>query len=162
VPAARAPGLAKAFNSATGTAVGAARPSLAALALALAPGLGEGQTFHYVEPADPSCPQVPSPTGAGPKTVVRGMPVPGRIQVNCGFGQGSYTVTLNATDPGASFIPRTFLVNFGRVVGDGVFVLRFSTAGVQRVSATITSNMGSPPVRGRFTSAADEFEVVVP
>ena len=38
----------------------------------------------------------------------------------------------------------------------------FSTAGVQSVSATITSNMGSPAVRGHFASPANEFNVVNP
>jgi hypothetical protein len=33
---------------------------------------------------------------------------------------------------------------------------------VQSVSAAITSNMGSPAVRGRFASPANEFNVVHP
>ena len=80
----------------------------------------------------------------------------------CGFQHGSYTVSLNSSDPGATFSPKTFLVNFGRVVGNGVFAVTFSTLGVQRVSTAITSNMGSPPVRGHFASLADEVNVVMP
>jgi hypothetical protein len=86
----------------------------------------------------------------------------GAISVACGFDHGSYTVTLNSTDPGATFSPKTFVVNFGRIVGSGVFAVTFSTVGVQRVSTTITSNMGSPVVRGHFASAASEFNVVNP
>ena len=86
----------------------------------------------------------------------------GSINVACGFGQGSYTVTLNSTDPSATFSPRTFLVNFGRIVGSGAFAVTFSTVGVQRISMTITSNMGSPAVRGHFASPANEFNVVTP
>ena len=88
--------------------------------------------------------------------------MPGLIGVACGFGQGSYTVTLNSTDPGAAFSPRTFLVNFGRLVGNGVFTVTFSMVGVQSVSTAITSNMGSPPVRGHFASSANAFNVVMP
>ena len=80
----------------------------------------------------------------------------------CGFQHGSYTVSLNSSDPGATFSPKTFLVNFGRVVGNGVFAVTFSTLGVQRVSTAITSNMGSPAVRGHFASLADEVNVVMP
>ena len=86
----------------------------------------------------------------------------GSIKVACGFEKGSYTVTLNSTDPGATFSPKTFLVNFGRIVGTGVFAVTFSTVGVQSVSTTITSNMGSPTVRGHFASPASEFNVVNP
>jgi hypothetical protein len=86
----------------------------------------------------------------------------GSVNVSCGFDQGSYTVTLNSTDPGATFSPKTFVVNFGRIVGSGVFAVTFSTVGVQRVSTTITSNMGSPAARGHFASAASEFNVVNP
>ena len=88
--------------------------------------------------------------------------MPGLIGVACGFGQGSYTVTLNSTDPGAAFSPRTFLVNFGRLVGNGVFTVTFSTVSVQSVSTSITSNMGSPPVRGHFASSANAFNVAMP
>ena len=84
----------------------------------------------------------------------------GSINVACGFENGSYTVTLNSTDPGAAFSPKTFLVNFGRIVGNGVFAVTFSTVGAQSVSTTITSNMGSPAVRGHFASPASEFNVV--
>ena len=86
----------------------------------------------------------------------------GRINVACGFEKGSYTVTLNSTDPDATFSPKTFLVNYGRIVGTGVFAVTFSTVGVQSVSTTITSNMGSPAVRGRFASPANEFNIVSP
>ena len=86
----------------------------------------------------------------------------GSISVACGFENGSYTVNLNSTDPGATFSPKTFLVNFGRMVGNGVFAVTFSTVGVQSVSATITSNMGSPPVKGYFASPASEFNIVNP
>ena len=86
----------------------------------------------------------------------------GSINVACGFDQGSYTVTLTSTDPGATFSPKTFIVNFGRIVGSGAFAVTFSTVGVQRLSTTITSNMGSPAVRGHFASATSEFNVVNP
>ena len=86
----------------------------------------------------------------------------GSINVACGFEKGSYTVTLNSTDPGATFFPKTFLVNFGRIVGDGVFTVTFSTVGVQSVLTTITSNMGSPAVKGHFASPASEFNIVNP
>jgi hypothetical protein len=134
--------------------------TLLVIGLAVVAEHGHGQNFYYVEPGVASCPAVPAPTNAAPKTVARGVAVPGRIHVACGFGQGSYTVTLNSTDPGATFAPKTFLVNFGRIVGAGVFAVTFSTVGVQRVSTAITSNMGSPAVRGHFTSPADAFDVV--
>ena len=86
----------------------------------------------------------------------------GSIGVACGFERGSYTVTLNSTDPDATFSPKTFLVNFGRMAGNGVYAVTFSTVGVQSVSAAITSNMGSPPVRGRFVSSSSEFNIVSP
>ena len=120
------------------------------------------QSFYYVEPGVASCPAAPAPTTGAPKEVPRGVPMSGSISVACGFDQGSYTVTLNSTDPGAKFSPKTFLVNFGRIVGNGVFAVTFSTVGVQSVSTTITSNMGSPAVRGHFASPANEFNVVNP
>ena len=86
--------------------------------------------------------------------------MPGSINVACGFEQGSYTVTLNSTDPGAAFSPKTFIVNFGRIVGNGVYAVTFSTMGVQSVSTSITSNMGSPAVKGHFASSASEFNIV--
>ncbi len=134
------------------------------LVLALAVGTKHGfcQSFHYVEPGVASCPAAPAPTTTAAKTVPRGVPVPGSIRVSCGFDQGSYTVSLNSTDPNATFSPKTFLVNFGRIVGSGAFTVRFSTVGVQSVSTTITSNMGSPAVRGHFASPANEFNVVSP
>ena len=120
------------------------------------------QSFYYVEPGVASCPAAPAPTTAAPKAVPRAVPLSGSISVSCGFDKGSYTVTLGSTDPGATFSPKTFLVNFGRIVGNGVFAVTFSTVGVQTVSATITSNMGSPAVRGHFASPANEFNVVNP
>ncbi|MEO6747512.1 MAG: hypothetical protein ABIN08_23765 [Caldimonas sp.] len=71
-------------------------------------------------------------------------------------------MTLSSTDPGATFSPKSFLVNFGRVVGNGVFAVTFSTVGAQSVSTTITSNMGSPAVRGHFVGQASKFNVVSP
>ena len=136
--------------------------SLLVLAFALGGERASSQSFYYVETGVASCPAAPAPATAAPQAVRRGVPVSGSIRVSCGFDQGSYTVTLNSTDPGATFSPRTFLVNFGRVVGNGVFAVRFSTVGVQSVSATITSNMGSPAARGHFASPANEFHVVNP
>ena len=123
---------------------------------------GACQNFVYVEPGIASCPAAPASTAAAAKTVRRGAPVSGSISVNCGFDKGSYTVALNSTDLSATFSPKTFLVNFGRIVGNGVFAVTFSTVGLQSVSATITSNMGSPAVRGHFASPANEFNVVNP
>lgn len=137
------------------------RATLLALAFLFCAEPGACQSFLYVEPGVASCPAPPAPAGA-PKAVTRGVPVPGNLRVSCGFDQGSYTVTLNATDAGATFVPKSFIVNFGRLVGNGAFTVTFATLGVQGVSATITSNMGSPAVRGRFASAADAFNVVNP
>ena len=136
--------------------------TLLVLAFAVGAQHGQCQSFHYVEPGVASCPAAPAPSSAAPKAVARGVAVPGGISVACGFDQGSYTVSLNSTDPRATFFPRTFLVNFGRIVGSGVFAVTFSTLGVQGVSTTITSNMGSPAVRGHFASPANEFKVVLP
>jgi len=136
--------------------------TLLVLAFAFGAEHGSCQSFYYVEPGVASCPAAPAPTTEVPKAVSRGVPVPGGISVVCGFDKGSYTVSLNSTDPGATFSPRTFLVNFGRIVGKGVFTVTFSTLGVQSVSTTITSNMGSPAVRGYFASPANEFNVVIP
>lgn len=122
-------------------------------------GPAQGQDFHYVEPGVAGCEAV-AQRAAPPRPVPRGVALRGRLHVRCGFEQGSYTVTLNATDPGATFRPKTMLVNFGRVVGNGAFRVTFSSLGVHVVSTTITSNMGSPPVRGRFVSADDSFDVV--
>jgi hypothetical protein len=134
--------------------------TLLVIGLAIVGGPGHGQTFYYVEAGVASCPVPPVSTTAAPKAISRGIAVPGRIHVSCGFDQGSYTVTLNSTDPGAAFSPKTFLVNFGRVVGNGAFAVTFSTVGVQSVSTTITSNMGSPAVKGSFVSPANEFNIV--
>ena len=131
-----------------------------AFVLGAEPGLC--QSFYYVERGIAACPAAPAQTSAAPTAVVRGVAVPGSIRVACGFDQGSYTVALNSSDPGATFTPRTFLVNFGRVVGNGVFAVTFSTLGVQSVSTSITSNMGSPAVRGYFASPANAFNVVTP
>lgn len=136
--------------------------SFLVLAFAVATPHGFCQSFHYVEPGVGSCPAAPGPTTAAPKAVARGVPVHGTISVACGFDQGSYTVTLNSTDTGAAFRPKTFLVNFGHIVGNGVFAVTFSTVGVQSVSTAITSNMGSPAVRGHFASRTHEFKVVSP
>lgn len=138
------------------------RRALLLLALCGASGPGAGQSLVYVEPGNAACPAPPEPGAGAPKTVRRGVPVPGSLRVACGFENGSYTVTLSATDPGASFSPTTFLVNFGRLAGPGAFTVTFSTPGVHGVSATITSNMGSPAVRGRFASADARFDVVQP
>jgi hypothetical protein len=125
-------------------------------------GYSFAQSFVYTEPGNASCPATSAPSVPVRKTLKRDVPLSGSISVDCGFDKGSYTVTLNATDPDATFSPRTFLVNFGKVVGDGRFHVTFSSVGVQSVSATITSNMGSPPVPGRFASDASEFDVVNP
>ncbi len=132
---------------------------VAALALAVGPAVG--QELVYVEPGLAGCAMASAEgvTPLAPRPVARGLPVPGRIVVRCGFEQGSYTVTLDSTDPAATFSPRTFLVNFGRTVGPGTFTVTFATAGPQRVSARITSNMGSPPLPGRFVGVADRFDV---
>ena len=134
------------------------------LALALAVGSARvlGQSFYYVEPGVASCKAAPAPMTGAAKTVPRGVPLSGSISVTCGMGNGSYTVTLNSTDPGATFSSKTFIVNFGRVVGNGAFAVTFATVGVQRLWVTITSNMGSPELRGHFASAVNEFNVVNP
>jgi hypothetical protein len=151
-------------------AVGPAAPHAAALhataraavVLALTAGAGPaaGQALVYIEPGVNGCPALPAPTA--PKTVLRGTAVPGSISVRCGFDKGSYTVTLNTTDPAATISPKTFLVNFGSVSGRGTFTVTFATPGLQAVTASITSNMGSPAVGGRFESASREFTVVHP
>jgi hypothetical protein len=146
--------------STQGVAVRVVRKTLLLIAMAVAGASSHAQNFYYVEPGVPACPA--APTTAAPKAVVRGVAVPGRIQVSCGFDQGSYTVSLNSTDPGAAFSPKTFIVNFGRLVGNGAFAVTFSTPGVHGITIAITSNMGSPVVRGQFVSHANEFNVVNP
>jgi hypothetical protein len=136
--------------------------TLCLVVLAFGARQGSCQSFVYVEPGVAACPVAPATSAAAPKRVQRGVPVSGSLTVTCGFDQGSYTVTLNSTDAGATFSPKTFLVNFGRIVGKGAFTVTFSTVGVHSVSAAITSNMGSPAVRGRFASPANEFNVVPP
>jgi hypothetical protein len=136
------------------------RKALLVIALALAGMPGHAQTFHYVEAGNVACPLSPAPSTASPQSVASGVAVPGRLHVSCGFDQGSYTVTLSSTDPAAVFSPKTFLVNFGRVAGSGAFAVTFRTVGVQSVLTTITSNMGSPAVKGHFLSPANEFNIV--
>jgi len=150
------------YREALGVTMSSVCRTLLVLAFAVGTQHGFCQSFYYVEPGVASCPAAPAPTIATPKVVARGVPVPGGIEVACGFDNGSYTVTLNSTDPSATFSTKTFLVNFGRIVGNGVFAVTFSTVGVQSVSTTITSNMGSPAVRGYFASPANEFNVVNP
>jgi hypothetical protein len=130
------------------------------LVLALGHGASAGQDLYYVEPGAASCPRLPEPQAARPMTVAMGAPVHGRLHVGCGFADGSYTVTLSATDPGAMFAPRTFLVNFGQVVGSGAYVVTFATIGIHSVTASVTSNMGSPPVQGQFVGPDSAFNVV--
>lgn len=133
------------------------------LATALAAGTqpAASQHFVYVEPGVATCPAPPAAASEA-TTVRQGARVSGSLRVDCGFGQGSYTVTLNSTDSLAVFMPKSFIVNFGRLVGDGAFTVKFSTAGAHRITVAITSNMGSPTVHGRFASAASEFNVVPP
>ena len=118
------------------------------------------QSLMYVDPGIASCPAAPAATA--PKTVQRGAPVSGNLRVTCGFDLGSYTVTLNSSDAGASISPKTMIINFGRVVGNGRYTIRFSNVGLHSVSVAITANMGSPAVRGHFASAGNDFEVVQP
>lgn len=126
----------------------AVRRTILPFAFAVGAEQAAGQDFVYVEPGIASCPAAPASTAAAAKTVQRGARVSGSLRVTCGFDQGSYTVTLNSTDPIATFTPKTFIVNFGRIVGNGAFTVTFSTVGVHSVSAAITSNMGSPAVQG--------------
>lgn len=141
------------------------RPCQTVLLLALGVGAQQGvcqSALVYVESGLASCPTPPVIVSATPQTVQRGARMAGIIRVPCGLDQGSYTVSLNSTDPDAAFSPKTFLVNFGRIVGNGAFTVRFSTVGLQSVSATISSNMGSPAARGYLVSAASGFNVVEP
>jgi hypothetical protein len=121
-----------------------------------------GQRFFYVEPGNPACPVVSPPVPTSPKLVKSGVAIPGSISVGCGFDKGSYTVTLNASDPMAAFSPKSFLVNFGSISGPATFTVTFATVGHHSISATIISNMGSPVVPGRFSSVTNEFAVVRP
>jgi hypothetical protein len=121
-----------------------------------------GQSFVYVEPGNAACPMVSPSAPTLPKPAKRGESMAGAISVACGFEKGSYTVTLSSTDPGATFSPKSFLVNFGSVSGTGSFSITFATLGVQSISVAITSNMGSPALSGRFLSLANEFEVLLP
>lgn len=134
---------------------------LLALTLGLGAGPGAGQTLQYIEAGVAGCPAPPAAAAASaPRPVKAGTAVVGRLRVSCGLDQGSYTVTLGSTDPGATVVPRTMLVNFGRVVGNGGFVVTFATPGVHGITTAITANMGSPPARGRFVGVGSEFEVV--
>jgi hypothetical protein len=135
---------------------------IAATALVILGGEGFGQTFVYVEPNNPSCSIATVAPQAAPKTVKSGVAVPGVIRVSCGFTEGSYTVLLSSTDPNASFTPKTFLVNFGSLSGSGAFSVKFATEGDQTIFATITSNMGSPVLLGRFVSTNNVVNVVGP
>jgi hypothetical protein len=140
----------------------ALRRTLFLLSFAIVSGQGLAQSFYYTEPGNASCPLRAASNTVVPKKVQSGVPVPGSVSVNCGFGEGSYTVTLSSTDPGATFSPKSFLVNFGSLADDGTFAVKFATPGVQTISATITSNMGSPAVPGRFAGVANEFDVAPP
>ena len=121
-----------------------------------------GQHFFYVEPGNPACPVVSPPAPAAPNVVKSGVAISGSISVGCGFDKGSYTVTLNASDPMAAFSPKSFLVNFGGISGPATFTVTFATAGNHSIAATITSNMGSPVVPGRFISFTNDFTVEQP
>ncbi len=136
--------------------------SLCVLAAASLSQAGLCQSLDYVDPDLPACAPEPVPVRAEPKAVSSGVAVRGAIRVPCGLDQGSYTITLNSTDANARFAPKSFIVNFGRVVGNGVFTVTFATAGLQSVHGSITSNMGSPATRGRFASPAGPIKVVVP
>jgi hypothetical protein len=133
-----------------------------AAALLIWGGEGFAQTFIYVEPNNASCPNIAAAPQAAPKTVKSGAAVPGAIRVSCGFTEGSYTVILSSTDAKASFTPKTFLVNFGSLSGSGAFSVKFATSGEQTTFATITSNMGSPVLLGKFASADNVVNVVGP
>lgn len=146
--------------TARGEMMKVSRAALLAAALTTVASPGRGQSFIYVEAGLAGCPAAPVATSAAPKEVLRGTAQSGLIQVSCGFKHGSYTVSLNASDPDARISPKTFIVNFGRVMGSGSFTVTFANAGVHTVSATITSNMGSPAVEGRFVSSASTFKVV--
>ncbi len=140
----------------------AAGKTLLVLAWAAVAGHGHCQTLYYLEPGVASCPPAGAASNAAAKPLLLGVAVTGGIRVNCGLDQGSYTVSLDSSDPRATFVPKTFLVNFGRVVGNGLFTVTFLTVGLQTISATITSNMGSPPARGQFEGADQAFKVVTP
>lgn len=121
-----------------------------------------GQNFFYVEPGNLACPVVSLPAPAAPKVVKSGVAISGSISVGCGFDKGSYTVTLNASDPMAVFSTKSFLVNFGGISGPTSFTVTFATIGNHSISATISSNMGSPVVLGHFISFTNEFAVERP
>jgi hypothetical protein len=125
-------------------------------------GEGFAQTFVYVEPNNSSCSIAAVAPQAAPKSVKTGVAVPGVIRVSCGFTEGSYTVSLSSTDSNATFTPKTFLVNFGSLSGSGAFSVNFATVGDQTIFATITSNMGSPVLLGRFVSTNNVVNVVGP
>jgi hypothetical protein len=135
---------------------------IAAAASVILVGDGFAQTFVYVEPNNSSCSIAAVAPQAAPKSVKSGAAVPGAIRVSCGFTEGSYTVSLSSTDPNASFTPKTFLVNFGSLSGSGVFSAKFATSGEQTIFATITSNMGSPVLLGRFASTNNVVNVIAP
>lgn len=148
------------------TAAGTIARMAGRAALAGVIGVGAGhawcQRLHYVEPGVAACLAPAAPAAAAPKVVPRGVAVAGSLHVSCGFEQGSYTVSLGSTDPEATFVPSSFLVNFGRIAGNGAFAVTFSTVGVQTISTRISANMGSPAVAGRFVSVDPGFKVVEP
>jgi hypothetical protein len=123
---------------------------------------GMAQTFTYVEPNNASCPVVTTPSQVVVKTVKSGSVLQGVIRVSCGFTEGSYTVTLSSTDPNATFSPKTFLVNFGRLASPGAFTVKFAAVAEHTIDATITSNMGSPVLLGKFVSFTNVVNVVAP
>jgi hypothetical protein len=133
---------------------------LGTTALAIWGGQIFGQTFVYVEPNNPACPVFSTPPQWTPKTVKSGVAVLGSIRVSCSFTEGSYTVMLSSTDPNATFSPKSFLVNFGNLSGSGAFSAKFATAGEQTIFATVTSNMGSPVLLGKFISANNVINVL--
>lgn len=145
-----------------GHRVNSALRTVTLLACAAAAGPVWGQSLRYVEPNNAACPVRAVSSAAAPKKVKVGAAVPGTLSVTCGFEQGSYTVTLYATDPGATFTPKSLLVNFGSIAAGGRFNVRFATPGVHTLSAVITSNMGSPAVVGRFEGLAHRFDVAGP
>lgn len=134
--------------------------TLGLIALAVCCEQALAQKLVYHEPGNPQCPAIVQPTPNAPKTVKRGVSITGSVSVRCGFNHGSYTVILSSTDPQASFSPKTFLVNFGSLAGSGAFAVKFATSGQQTISASITSNMGSPMVPGRFSSFTNVVNVV--
>lgn len=92
------------------------------------------------------CPVRFAPTVVAPKKVQSGATVPGSISFSCGFGKGPYTVALSSTNSGSTFSPKSFLVNFGNMAGDG----RFNST-LRLLCATAHSAVGT----GAITCAYD-------